>query len=103
MNRVILLFILTIILTNQAFADSSIERDTRVVSDTEANILTRTVFSGRMARATNLDQLMISTGTAWEVSSAYFDANLSAPDMGWIQGSNRAGYGRDYITDKRIS
>lgn len=71
--------------------------------DTEANILLLTPTAGRFAWATDLDQLMVADGTNWHVLSAYLDTNLSAPDIGYLQGSNRVGYGRTYISDKRIS
>lgn len=69
---------------------------------TETQILA-TAPSRGLAYATDLGQLMFYSGSAWYVLSAYLDIDLSAPDMGWLQNSNRSGYGKSYVTDKVIS
>lgn len=70
---------------------------------TEATILALTPIAGSIAWATDLKQFMMADGTNWYVNSGYMDINLQAPDMGHKQDSNRSGYHKDYITDKRIS
>lgn len=71
--------------------------------DTEKNILALTPTANKIAWASDLRQLFFADGTNWWVLSAYLDKNLQNPDEGYIQGSNREGYGSLYITDKSIN
>lgn len=71
--------------------------------DTEYNILAITPTAGLIAWATDLGQLMVANGTNWYINSSYLAKDLQNPDMGYLQGSNRAGYGLTYVTDKTIS
>lgn len=71
--------------------------------DTEKNILALTPTASRVAWASDLRQLFFADGTNWWTLSSYLDKNLQNPDLGWIQGSNREGYGGSYITDKVLS
>jgi hypothetical protein len=71
-----------------------------ITIDTEANILATTATLGSLAWASDLGQLMIGDGTNWWLFSSYLNKDLSAPDMGILQNSNRQGYGSTYVTDK---
>lgn len=70
--------------------------------DTEATILASTPTEKSIAWATDTERFLMADGSNWYVSSAYLDLQLEAPDMGPESESNRAGYGREYITDKDI-
>ena len=73
-----------------------------VTVDTLDDILASTPTSGAMALATDVDQMLIADGTTWHMGSSYFTAEAEEPDLGWA-GSNRIGYGRDYVSDKLIA
>lgn len=70
--------------------------------DTIANILAMTPTTGLTAYATEIEQTLVADGTTWLLDSSYSTA-VALPDLGSIPYSNRIGYGRDYITDKRIA
>lgn len=73
------------------------------IQDTEYNILALTPTKGLLAWATDLGQFMVANGTNWYIDSSYLVKDLQNPDMGYIQGSNRVGYGQSYVTDKTIA
>jgi hypothetical protein len=74
-----------------------------ITIDTQANILASTPTLKALAWATDLEQFYIADGTNWWVLSAYFAKDLQAPDIGFTQNSNRAGYQQNYITDKQLA
>ena len=73
------------------------------VEDTFVNILASTPTSGNMARASDTDQFFIANGSAWLLATDYLIPEAEEPDLGHVPGSNRIGYGRDYVTDKVIA
>lgn len=72
-------------------------------SDTKANILATTPTAGTYAISTDTDELFFYDGTSWQKSPFKVFVENANPDMGYIDGSNRLGYGDDYITDKTLS
>jgi hypothetical protein len=80
---------------------------TQLTFDSEANIIASTPTSNSIKTSTDTNQETLfvynaATGYWWELS-AYLSRNLSTPDMGFNQDSNRIGYGRDYIAAKTLS
>jgi len=75
---------------------------TSVTVDTRQNILATTPQQGALAYATDVQRLLTYDG-GWQESSALMIPRSGPVDMGVEQASNLAGYGVDYITDKRLS
>jgi len=75
---------------------------TGVTVDTRENILATTPQQGALAYATDVQRLLTYDG-GWQESSALMIPRSGAVDIGVEQASNLAGYGVDYITDKRLS
>jgi hypothetical protein len=72
------------------------------IVDTRANIFTLTPENGTTAYSTDTKQYYVYND-AWEEFSSIQNTRTSNYDIGYEQESNLAGYGSDYITDKRIS
>jgi hypothetical protein len=72
------------------------------IVDTRANIFTLTPENGTTAYSTDTKQYYVYND-AWEEFSSIQNTRASNYDIGYEQESNLAGYGSDYITDKRIS
>lgn len=73
-----------------------------LVQDTVANILLSSPASPAVAYATDLGVLLVADGTTWQIDSSYFVPQTANNDLGYIF-SNRIGYGKDYITDKKLA
>jgi len=72
------------------------------IVDTRANIFALTPENGTTAYSTDTKQYYVYND-AWEEFSSIQSTRASNYDIGYEQESNLAGYGSDYITDKRIS
>jgi len=86
----------------QAMAKKGEGGGSSITVDTRENILTTTPQQGALAYATDVQRLFTYDG-GWQESSALMMPRSGAVDMGVEQDSNLAGYGADYITDKRLS
>jgi len=73
-----------------------------ITLDTRENILDETPDNGATAYATDYPAMYLFNDQ-WLQSSATYLPRSGAVDMGALQGSNLAGIGADYITDKRLS
>jgi len=87
--------------TYQAMAKEG-EGGSSVTVDTRENILATTPQQGALAYATDVQRMLAYDG-GWQESSALMMPRSGAVDIGVEQDSNLAGYGVDYITDKRLS
>lgn len=75
-----------------------------ILFDTETGILLRTGQNNySLAMSTDTFRLFLPSGTGWFVGSEYYRQDGYLPDLGYVQSSNRLGYGNDYITDKVLS
>lgn len=72
-------------------------------SDTEENITALTPSTAALAFTTDTEQFYLYDGSEWWEFASWLNTNNSLPDMGYVDDSNRSGYGRDYITDKLLS
>ena len=73
-----------------------------ITLDTRENIMDDTPDNGATAYATDYPAMYLFNDQ-WLQSSAIYLPRSGAVDMGALQGSNLAGVGADYITDKRLS
>jgi hypothetical protein len=76
---------------------------TRVIQNTAANILLSTPTAGLIAYATDLGVLFVADGTQWNIDTSYFVLQTAFNDLGAYEFSNRIGYGKTYVTDKKLS
>jgi hypothetical protein len=74
-----------------------------VIVDTAHNILSSTATKGLIAFSTDYDLWFIADGTQWWLGSNYFNIQPDSNDLGYLAFSNRQGYGKNYVTDKRLS
>lgn len=74
----------------------------RFLLDTRENIIQSTPDDKTIAFATDTNQFYVYN-SAWYEFSSIQNIRVGSEDMGVEQESNLAGYGDDYITDKRIS
>lgn len=72
------------------------------ITDTKANILALTPTAGLVAYATDVERLYIADGTNWIEQPIGGEPRGANPDMGYEQDSDLSGYGKDYVTDKRL-
>ena len=76
------------------------------VVDTKSNILSRSSDPvPTFALATDTREIYVWDGTNWNVLPLEVEPELAAPDMGAeeiVGRSDKAGYGRDYISDKAL-
>jgi len=76
-----------------------------VNADTEENILASTPTETAIYYATDTNQTFLysTDNSSWYQISSILNTSVEAPDMGWNQLSNRAGYGQEYISDKKLA
>jgi hypothetical protein len=73
-----------------------------VIVDTKANIIALTPDEPTVAFATDTKKKYLWDGTNWRVQSLELPVDAEAPDMGYTQDSDRNGYTKEYITNKKL-
>lgn len=82
--------------------DITISGGSSLIIDTKRNILTSTPVSPSVALSNDTKEYFAYDGTNWNKASLKFNTDSPAPDMGYIQGNDKNGYGNEYIDNKRF-
>lgn len=72
-----------------------------ILADTKASILASTPAEPTLAFSTDTKEEFIHDGVGWYKASIRLSSDSSSPDSGWLQDSDKQGYGDDYIHEKR--
>ena len=83
--------------------DITISGGSSLIIDTKRNILTSTPVSPSVALSNDTKEYFAYDGTNWNKASLKFNTDSPAPDMGYIQGNDKNGYGNEYIDNKRFT